>query len=81
MKNDSLADQLHNYAITCEVAKDARSDAAEFKRLDAEIAELRALVKDRLDWYTRSGRTPTMLSGEWIERARKALGYSEPEGR
>jgi hypothetical protein len=44
---------------------------------DKHIAELRALVADRLNWYTRSGRTPTMHSGVWIERARKALGYSE----
>jgi hypothetical protein len=43
MKNDSLADQLHDYAITCEVAKDARSDAAEFKRLDRLIEAFKAV--------------------------------------
>ncbi len=46
---------------------------------EPSVAELRALVKDRLDWYTRSGRTKTMLSGEWIERARKVLSSLPPE--
>jgi hypothetical protein len=63
----------------CEMrADDTMKLCKEIDALNAELVELRALVKDRLDWYTRSGRTKTLLSGVWITRARKALGLTGP---
>lgn len=42
---DSLESQLHNYAVTQDVARDARSTREEFRRLDAEIERLRAALE------------------------------------
>lgn len=40
MQRPSLEDQIRDYAVTADVAKDARSTRDEFRRLDARIAEL-----------------------------------------
>lgn len=49
MDRMTLGEQLHNAAITAEVAKDARSTRDEFRALDARIAELEAMIRRLVD--------------------------------
>lgn len=45
MRRMTLAEQLDNYAITQEVADEARQTREEFRRLDSRIAELEAALE------------------------------------
>jgi hypothetical protein len=46
----SLSEQLHDYAITQDVARDARKTRDEFRLLDARIDELQIAVRAALSF-------------------------------
>ena len=69
------SEQLENFAITQDVAEDARSTRDEFKRLDAEIAHLRNVLDATHKLITEGAMTgfvPT--DGTWADRLFKNQG-------
>ena len=45
-RRPTLTEQLHDYAVTRDVAADARSTREEFRRLDQRVADLESLLHD-----------------------------------
>ena len=72
-RRPTMAEQLHDYAVTRDVAADARSTRDEFRRLDARIAELEAALRKMVE--TAYG--PDDVRQAAIRRAQAALANQQ----
>ena len=72
MRRTAPPEQLDNFAITQQVANDARETKREFKRLDARIVELEAFARWAL---SATGQTvnPLITLSRIADEARKVV--------
>lgn len=73
MQWPNLAEQIADYAVTVDVARDATSTREEFRRLDTRIAELEAALKAIIDRWDTPNWKEAEPTAAVIERARSLL--------